>query len=245
MMGRAYWDGIADDYEGNIHSVFDHDTEGRIQRLIARFSDREGRAADLGCGVGNFIPSLAEHFSTVEGCDFSRRSLAVARERNAAFSNVCFHELDFTTDVCPFPPVQLALCINVLIMASLDARLRAWRFVTNQVETGGILLLVVPAIESVLFNCFLEISEGIEAGLPCEAAAGQALPEDGAVRDPYLGLHDLEGKTTKHYLREELEVLLGQYHFETIEISKLSYAGGSGPAGERASWDWLVVGERL
>ena len=128
-MNRAYWDAVAENYEREVLSVFDHDAAGMVRaRIVAAGAAQPGgRAADLGCGVGKFTPLLADAFAHVVACDRSERGLAVARAGCAAHSNVSFSCFDLACDAPPFAPVEFALCVNVLIMPDLDERLRAWR----------------------------------------------------------------------------------------------------------------------
>ncbi len=245
-MSRDYWDTVAADYEGSVLSVFDHDDDGAIRARVDARADPRHRAADVGCGVGKFLPMLAGSFGGVEACDFSPRCLDRARARCAALGNVRFHQIDLVSEPAPFEPVDFALCINVLLMPSLDDRMRAWRFVTNQVERGGHLLLVVPAHESLLFQNYMAVSEALDAGMACDDAVAStvAAHDSGCARQMQLGVHPLQGKPTKHYLGDELRALMREHFFDVVELARLPYQWDDDDGARRRSWDWLVVARR-
>jgi ubiquinone/menaquinone biosynthesis C-methylase UbiE len=69
---------------------------------------------DVGCGIGEFIVRLRDHFQTVVGIDISPREIEFAKRRLAKYENVSlhcgelesFHFADEHFDVC--------LCLDVL-----------------------------------------------------------------------------------------------------------------------------------
>lgn len=265
MMNPAYWETVAADYAREVLSVFDRDTAGLVSARIAAAGAAapDGRAADLGCGVGKFTPLLARAFARVEACDRSARGIAETRANCAGLGNVAFHGLDLASDAVPFAPVEFVLCVNVLLMPSLDERMCAWRAVTNQVAHGGTLLLVVPSLESVQFEQFLALEARLHGGDSCAEALAQSVPDHGVAADLHQGVHRLDGLGTKHYLREELERMLQAHEFDVTELVKLEYpasATESAAATETANgdggksvppataaprpWDWLAVARR-
>jgi len=244
-MTREYWNKVARNYESEILSVFDCDAEGRVCACIetAAKAFPQGRSADLGCGVGKFTPVLAANFREVEACDFSSESLGRAENSNTELDIINFHQVDFTTDRMPFEPVELALCVNVLMMADMDQRLRAWRSVTNQVVEGGYLILVVPSLESIVMHRHYEVEQHLEEGCSCEEALERSLPDHSGTLALHQGVHELDGQSTKHYLKEELVDMLKAHCFIAEDIQRLRYRNPD--SGEPlGSWDWLVMARR-
>lgn len=249
-MDRAYWDNLADNYEDEIFSVLEHDEAGLIRQHIEDRADPAARAADLGCGTGNFLPLLASAFGAVEACDLSAGLLDTARRRARDLDHIRFHHLDLASDVPPFAAVDLALCVNVLIMPSLDVRLRAWRTVTGQVRRGGTLVLVVPSLESTLYTSFRRVDWCLREGMDCREAVADSLPRAGSLRDVLQGLRPIDGIRTKHYLKEELAVMIQDHQMKPLAIQKLCYPWTTEFADPPAwmesprPWDWLVVARR-
>lgn len=249
-MDRAYWDAVGDDYESEIFSVLDNDTAGLVAGHIARLGDFAHTAADLGCGVGKFTPLLAGAFGHVHACDLSPKLLAQARRACDGLDNVEFRQVNLGREPHPFEPVDFVLCVNVLIMAGLDARLAALRAVSAQVKHGGHLLLVTPSAESMLYTQFRRIDWCLREGMNCDEAVRDSLPLHGSVRALHQGIRPIEGVPTKHHLKEELIVLLRDHEMEILSVEKLTYpwttefdnppAWMDGPH----PWDWLVIARR-
>jgi len=242
---REYWDKVSENYEGEVLSVFDCDYRALVREQIACAGEAypEGSVADLGCGVGKFSSELARHFSRVEACDFSKTGLAHARQVCEGLEQVHFHQVDLVQDQIPFEPVDVVLCINVLLMADLDECLRAWRSVTNQVKAGGRLILVVPALESAVMQRHHEVEAHLEEGRSCKDAVNDTLPEHSSAWNLYQGVHLMEGKAIRHYLKEELAEQLQGHHFEVEKLVRVNYR----PAGDDEDlpyWDWLAVATR-
>lgn len=244
-MNRSYWDRISKDYQHEVLSVYDNDLNGTVEEKIAAaaLAYPEGRAADLGCGIGRFIPSLADTFNEVEACDYTRVGLKKAKSRCRSRRNVRFHQVDLVRDCVPFEPVECALCVNVLIMPSLDKRMRAWRAVSNQVAAGGTLLLVVPSYESAQMEFFRAVESRLSRGEKSAAAIRKSVDEQATVADMRMGVLQLDGVRTKHYFKEEVELMIEERGFDLIETLKVEYAQEiSGTAV--SSWDWMVVAKR-
>ena len=250
VMNRGYWDDLAEDYDNAIFSVRDHDSDGLIAGHIARLAGARRVAADLGCGVGKFTPLLAKHFGGVHACDLSPKLLTKARRACRNFSNVDFFQTDLGRVAHPHEPVDFVLCVNVLIMAGLDARMSALRAVAAQVKRGGHLLLVTPSAESMHYTQFRRIDWCLRTGMDCESAVRESVPARGSVRELHQGIRPIKGVPTKHFLREELLVLLRGHQLEVLSVEKLVYPWTvefphppdwlQGPH----PWDWLVLARR-
>jgi SAM-dependent methyltransferase len=218
-MDRDYWNRISKNYEREVLSVFDNDLQGVVEEKIAAagVAYPRGRAVDVGCGIGRFTPLLSEMFCEVDACDFTSVGLKKAKARCRSKKNVRFYELDITKDSFPFEAVDFVFCVNVLIMPSLDSRMRAWWNVANQVE---------------------RIGDGESTG----SAVKNCIDEKATAADMRMGVLQLDGVRTKHYLKDEVEAMVRARHFEIVEVRKVKYP----PQGdsEFATWDWLVEARR-
>ncbi len=241
-MNRALWEDVSGDYGNKVLSVFDNDLEGLVTSRIKTAGKRnpDATAADLGCGVGQFTPSLAQAFKSVVACDISKGGVKATHKICSEHENVESLRLDLTRDPMPFDPVDFALCVNVLIMPSLDKRLRAWRCVTNQVAAGGTLLLVVPSLESIQMNLIHRVDGLIDQGLSCKKALKKGQSSKAKASDLQQGVHRLEGLPTKHYFATELEYLLSEHEFDLQEMVKIEYSNNT----HADTWDWLVLAKR-
>lgn len=244
-MNQSYWDGVSENYSEEVLSVFHHDTLNLVKDRIhsAALDFPGGRAADLGCGVGTFTPALAESFRQVDACDLSPIGVAATRDRCQGLENVSVHQVDLSTAALPFGLVDFAICINVLIMPSLDERLRAWRCITNQINRGGKLLLVVPSSESVQMELLRAVDTHISDGVSCEAALANGHNPTATPQELQQGVHQLDGLSTKHYLRAELEEMLPAHELDIQEVTKIEYPSEI-DGNPNQSWDWLVQATR-
>ena len=244
-MDLAYWDKTLQNYAAEVVSVYDLDAEQVVAKLIHQLACSGGSqsAADLGCGIGQFTELLSGFYDRVESCDFSMQGLRLTQERCARNDHIYYHQLDLTTDPVPFNPVDLVLCINVLMMPSLDERLRAWRTVTNQVRQGGHLLLVVPAIESILMERHCALGDELHEGNSCQNSLDSTLPEETTVIDLHQGVHMIDSVRTKHYLKHELKAIVEDHQFTIQQIKPLRYRPAE-HAQDLDTWDWLILAQR-
>ena len=59
-----YWDTVGEEWEGEIHDSLAEDCGGVVQGAIAAFCPPGATAIDFGCGVGKYLPLLAQHAAT-------------------------------------------------------------------------------------------------------------------------------------------------------------------------------------
>jgi SAM-dependent methyltransferase len=231
--------------------VFEHDSQGLIQNRVGRFSAEDRTAADLGCGVGHFLPVLAAGFSRVHACDHSPACLDRARKTHGKLRNVDFTVTDLAARRIALPPVDFILCINVLITSSLSVRTRILRNLHFYLAEKGHILIVVPSVESTLLTSTRLIQWNQREGHPSAEAERLGLPRSGSVRQIHRGNIPIDGAMTKHYLREELEILLPDNGLTVLEIEKIPYSWATEfaePPDWMAApypWDWLVLARRV
>jgi len=120
--------------------------------------------------------------------------------------------------------------------------------VAGLIRRGGRLFLVVPSVESVLLCTHRLIMWNLEEEAEYRRAAAAAGTEMGftanSMRDGIVKAGDVR---TKHYLREELELLMKELGHRVIDIGKMEYRWNTEfknpPRAMQAPypWDWLVV----
>jgi len=249
IMDEKYWDKVAGDYDGEIFSVFDQDRNGVIRSYIRRFGSAKHSAGDFGCGVGKFIPVLAENFAHVHAVDLSDELLQQARESCEGLDNVTYARKDLSSGRVKLDTVDFALSVNVAIMVPRRTRLGILRTIARGVRKSGHVLLVVPSLESALLTDVRLIEWNLRSGMGYDKAvtAGLGNAEIAQERSIRQGIVEIDGEPTKHYLREELEVLIAELALDIVSIEKVEYSWKtefeSPPKWmkEPYPWDWAVL----
>ncbi|MGB3526714.1 MAG: class I SAM-dependent methyltransferase [Flavobacteriales bacterium] len=245
-MDEQAWDDVAATFEDDIFSVPEHDRKQKILQRVQRYAKKDGSAADIGCGIGRTVPMLAEHFATVHATDISSECLSVAEKRNARYHNVVYHHADLSQPL-PFPRVDFALCINVLLIASRAKRQAMMANMCAAVKPGGHLLLVTPALESALYASHRLVQLNERRGMKPAVAQRKAARETTKLD---MGIVVVNGAPTNHHLKEELADLLMQEGMEVLEIKKIDYPWAyileDAPPDMPAPmpWNWMAVAIR-
>ena len=246
-MDEQAWDDVAATFEEDIFSVPKHDRKQKILQCVQRHAGKKRTAADIGCGIGRTVPMLAEHFASVFATDLSSECLTVAENKNARYHNVEYLHADLAKPL-PFPPVDFALCINVLLIASRAKRQAMMDNICAVVKPGGHLLLVTPSLESALYasHRLVQLNElkGMKPAVAQRKAARDTTKLD-------MGIVVVNGAPTKHHLKEELADLLTQHGMKVLELQKIEYPWAyvleDAPADMPAPmpWNWMAVAERV
>lgn len=245
-MDEQDWDDVAATFDEDIFSVPRHDRRRKLLKRVQRHAGKDRVAADIGCGIGRTVPMLAEHFGSVQAMDISRKCLARAERAHARFHNVAYHHADLARSV-PFPPVDFALCINVLLTAVRAKRQAMMANLCAAVRPGGHLLLVTPALESALYASHRLVQLHEQQGMKPAVAQRKAARETTKLD---MGIVVVNGVPTKHHLKEELADLLAAEHMEVEEIRKIEYPWpyllSEAPADmpPPMPWNWMAVAQR-
>ena len=244
-MDEKYWDTVAADYDGEIFSALASDRNEVIVSAIQRFGSKDSAACDFGCGVGKFLPALAENFGSVYAFDLSRELLEQARQSCRKLRNIRFAKEDLSQKNAKIPMADFGLCVNVLIMPSRNVRIAVFNTITKKLRPGAHLVLVVPSLESVLLSDYRLIQWNLKQGFSYdEAVEDFDNSSDASLRQ---GLVEIDNVSTKHYLKEELIAFLKDKPFDIETIEKVEYAWDtefdSPPKWmkEPYPWDWLLI----
>ena len=252
-MNRAYWNRMARSYEAEIFSVRDNDRTGLVANKIRLYGGKTLMATDIGCGIGHFLPLLARQFRQVLAVDLSARCIARSKARFPRLANVIYRTADLAQPGVRLPPADFALCVNAAIAPDIRTRNRLLDVACRHLRPGGHLVLVVPALESVFLTDFRLIEWNLRDGMKPELAAHTGFRTYRDLRRPRIheGIVDIAGVSTKHFLREELQVLLAARELHIQEIEKLEYPWTSEftqpPRWMQAPfpWDWLFVARKM
>ena len=251
-MDRAYWDRMAARYEDEIFSVLANDRADLIAGKVRRYGKKSQTATDVGCGIGHFLPLLSRRFRNVLAVDLSPKNVAQARARHAGLANVAYRTIDLAAPGAHLPPADFALCVNVAIAPSLAHRNRLLDATCRHVRRGGHLVLVVPALESSFLTDFRLIEWNLRDGMQPDRAVRGGFRAHRPIGNPraHEGVVRIDQVETKHFLKEELEILLKNRGLRTLVIDKIEYPWtsefASPPRWMQAPfpWDWLVVAHK-
>lgn len=247
-MGEKYWDEIGANYDREIFDTLAGDRTHVIVDHIDRCSSLSAIACDFGCGVGKYLNTLANRFKSVYAVDISKTLLDRARKSNRSVNNVNYLKGDLANPSVDVGPVHFALNVNVLIMASATRRRQILDNIFRQVRKRGHLLLVVPSMEAALFSHFRLVDWNMKVGVkPANPKAQMLMSTNSRLFSFRTGILNLNGVPTKHFLKEELIVLLRDVGFGISSIAKVEYPWNSEFTRppkwmkEPYPWDWLVL----
>lgn len=250
-MDKRYWDRMAATYEKEIHSVLHSDRRGLIRKRLRRIA-RAGRSvADVGCGIGHFLPVLSEDFSKVYANDISGVLLRRAKKDYDHLGNIDFLKGDIRSAFRKIPRVDCVLSVNALIASSMSVRHRMLEAMACILKPGGTLVLVVPSLESSLLVDLRFVQWKRRAGASFPGAVRAVYPRDPAADNKARqGILKIDGVATKHYLQEELCFLLKDAGLDVKETLKIEYGWDTEfnrpPRWMQAPypWDWLILARR-
>jgi SAM-dependent methyltransferase len=251
-MSQSHWDKIAPCYDSEIFDVFANDTNGRLLSHISQFASKESIAGDFGCGTGKFLPTLSKKFRRVHAMDISGACLKVAQAKCGHLPNIEYLRVDLADNSAKLTKVDFALSVNVAIMACRRTLAGILKKISKSLRPGGHFVLVVPSLESMLFAQFRLIQWNLKSGMTHDQAVSASIEETESSLDLPLehGMVDINGVATKHYLKEELIVLLKDLRFDIVSIEKVEYDWSTEfdqpPRWmkEPYPWDWLVLAKK-
>lgn len=252
-MNLEYWEKIGDDYETEIFDVSRNDKARLVINKLQQFSAPNKKALDVGCGIGNFLPALSSSFREVLAVDISTKFITKAKAKHAKLTNVSYLVADLSAPRVRLPMVDFALAVNSLITPSLTCRTRILHTVCSHLRSGGHFVMVVPSLESAFLTDFRLIEWNVKNGVAPSSAGRAGFGMQSKTENPRLheGIVKIEDVPTKHYLEEELVILLQNRGMKVEEIQKIQYPWDTEfetpPRWMKAPfpWDWLCVAQKV
>jgi SAM-dependent methyltransferase len=220
-MDRKYWETIAPSYDTEIFDVLKNDTSGSIVAAIEEMSSPDKTVIDIGCAIGKWIPVLAPKFKRVIAADISAKNLQIAKEKYSEYDNVEYQRMDMSADDLTVTPCDAAICINAILTDSLEKRINFFQSLSMSVHTGGQLVLVVPSLESKLYTHIIADRWNVDDTDNDKGPDGKEAMQK--INNFKQGVTDIDNVPTKHYLKEELELLLRLEGFQVNLIKKINY----------------------
>lgn len=247
-MDRKYWEQIAPGYNEEIFDVLNNDKKGLIRSAISKVAGRSKTVLDAGCAVGKWLPVLSPAFRKVIAADISAKNLAIAGKTYDHFNNVEYLRADMSAPDTKLPACDVVVCVNAILTHSLRKRNSFFRNLSDCLNKGGCLILVVPSLESWLMTRIIQGRWKIDKDLFAERLSGKEAIK--RYRDIQHGNAEIDKVATKHYLQEELELLLTLEGFQVKDCQKIEYDWTTefiAPPkwlGKPYPWDWMIVAKK-
>ena len=247
-MEKSYWEKMAPKYETEIFDVLKNDASGKIVKSILSFASKKKSIIDIGCAVGKWMPVLAPYFGKVQAIDISAKNLKIAAQKYKQFDNISYERVDMSASAVRKQKYDAAICINAILTAHLKKRNLFFKHMASFIKKGGDLVLVVPSLESKLYSHIIANKFNVDDAKNDKAPTGKrAITQIRYIKD---GVTDIDDVPTKHFLKEELDLLLTLEGFKVLEIEKIKYNWNTEfhkpPTWLKnpKPWDWLVVAKK-
>jgi 2-polyprenyl-3-methyl-5-hydroxy-6-metoxy-1,4-benzoquinol methylase len=244
-MQRQYWEKIAPAYNEEIFDVLQNDEKAFIRSAIKRIASTGKTVIDAGCAIGKWLPVLSPLFKKVIATDISAKNLAIAAKTHTRLTNIEYRRMDMSAGKLGLLPSDAIVCINAVLSASLKKRQAFFHNLSSCLKKSGHLILVVPSLESWLLTRIIQHQWQIDKELFAERVTGKEAAK--RYRDIRQGNVEIDSVATKHYLKEELQLLLSKESLELTAVKKIEYGWNTEflkpPKWlqQPKPWDWMVT----
>ena len=245
MNQKTHWDGIGNQYDGEIFDVFKSDKLKMLPGCLEKHRNAAHQAIDFGCGMGKAFPYLAPAFKNILAIDTSSELLKIARQ--SPYKNISYKRADLTSKRLTFPPMDFVFCCNVIMLPEIEKNVAMIENVYKALRTNGTSLIILPSLESIFFSTRRLIDWYKKEGVgPEEIPKSELDYYRGSKRDILQGIIHIDKVPTKHYSEPEIQVLFGEAKLTVTAVKKLEYHWetefASPPDWMKAPypWDWLV-----
>jgi len=245
-----WWDSLANEYESKVLSPLYKGVKNPVFEFVTGVNSQVyKKAADIGCGSGELLVFLSEHFEEVWGLDWSRNMLRIARERLRGRKNVRLQRIDIRNLASFYDYFDIAFSINTIAPYDISVAKLMIREVFRSVRDGGLFIGVFPSFDTVLYQRGLTQASYVEQGLD-SVKAWEKTDEYFIKRnkmDISKGTYAEDGiHTQKFYSESELRFLLQDAGFRDIATQKVlypwelsrKYGYGYFP-NQPEIWDWF------
>ncbi len=247
-MNRTYWEKIAPDYNEEIFDVLKNDSKGLIVAAIKKVAAKKKTVIDIGCAIGKWLPVLSPAFKKVYAVDISKENLEIAKKLYPEFTNVEYGRADMSNSRTKLQLSDVAVCINAILTDSLKKRNVFFKNLKRCIKKNGHLILVIPSLESSMLTSIIR-----QRWDPDKDA-------DDVINKKKTGLQlknilqgnaEIDSVPTKHYLKEELQLLLHNEEFKAEDFQKIEYEWDTEflkpPKWltQPKPWDWMVVARKF
>lgn len=247
-MKRNYWETIAPTYNEEIFDVLENDKKGLIRKAIRENASTRKTAIDIGCAVGKWLPVLSPLFKKVYAVDISEKNLAIARQMHPRLKNIIYQRVDMSGKKSTIPKSDLGICINAILTPDQKDRDIFFKGISSCINKGGRVVITIPSLESWLLVSVIQQKWKIDKKLFPALKNGKTSVKKW--NNILQGNADIDNVPHKHYLKEELVLLLSDVGFKAEQFEKIEYDWNTEflkpPKWlkEPRPWDWMVVARK-
>ena len=248
-MNRTYWEKIAPSYNDEIFDVLHNDKKALIRSVIKKYASKNKTAIDIGCAIGKWLPVLSPAFKKIYAVDISAKNLEIAKQLYPQYKNVEYLRADMSDKKTKVPQCDFGICINAILTTSSKDRNIFFQSLSACIKKGGQIIITIPSLESFLLTSIIQQQYKIDKPLFSKTTnSKEALKKWNNIRQ---GNADIDNVPHKHYLKEELQLLLSKEGFIAEDFQKIEYNWDTEflkpPKWlkEPKPWDWMVVAKKL
>lgn len=239
------WSRAAEHYATRFINPYREDVKNPLPEALRRIPRTRGKVvADLGCGMGPLLPSLARRFQQVHAVDFAPGMLERARAACTRLTNVQFHARPLT-DLTPLHgTLDVAIAANSLVMPDVRDADRALEQIRICLKPGGWLLGIVPAMDSVHYLTMLLLDRALASGKPMDSARKNAAHlADHADYDFAFSQCALDGLQQHFWHPFELRYRLEKAAYKHVRLAKVElsweeFTWSEDVMQQPPPWDW-------
>jgi SAM-dependent methyltransferase len=250
-----WWDSIASEYEQKVLSPLYSGVKNPLFKFIEGLTPEDyERVVDLGCGRGEFLGFLSQHFEEVWGLDWSKNMLHIAKKTHKGNKNVHFKRLDIRNLETFYGYFDLAFSINTIAPYDTSVAEDMIKEIFKVLRADGFFAGIVPSFDTVLYQRELTYASCIQTGLSSEEAWQKT--EDYFVKrnkmDLEKGMYAEDGvHVQKFFTENEIHFLLQDAGFKDIVTEKVLYPWELGRKygygyfpNKPEIWDWFCVARK-
>lgn len=250
------WDSRAFDYKSKVLSPLYPGVKNPVFKFVYGLNSKQyERVADLGCGRGEFLGFLSQHFKEVWGIDWSKNMLHIAKKINKERKNVHLKRLDIRNLGTFYGYFDAVFSINTIAPYDISVAEDMVKEIFKVLRANGLFIAIFPSFDTVLYQRELTYASYLEQGLSSEEAWQKT--DDYFVRRNKMNLEkgtyvDMDGiHVQKFFTETEIHSLLQGSGFKDIVTEKVLYPWalsrkyGYGYFPDKPEiWDWFSVARK-
>lgn len=242
-----YWSLAARHYEADFVDPYRHDVRSPLLRHLKKLAHPKKTAADLGCGIGPLLPTLADSFRQVFAVDFAEGMLERARQSAAGLGNVELLQRRLTDLGELAGRIDVAVAVNSLVMPDVGEQEKALSEIRTALRLRGSFLGILPAMDGVHYYTMLLVDRALAAGMLIDAARKNAATL-GALEDYDFAFGQFNYRGLEQHFWQPFEIrqrfrrtgwkLL---HLRKVHLAWEQFACGKELAAHPPPWDWFFL----